>query len=133
MINNQLLKCEISRLWLLLKITYSLGFIGAGLDKFFYFITDWNQYINSPIFAAIGADSTLFFSVIAIIEIVIGIALLANYTSNIAYIAAVWLLLKAVYLFTVPGYGDSAMRHIVIAIGAITLARLTHIKDKLLA
>ncbi len=117
--------------WWLLKITYGLVFIVAGVDKFFNLITQWDNYVN-PLIAAffpISIVHTVF--VAALIEITLGLMILTRWTRAGAYALAAWLGIIIVNLLLFGIYFDIAVRDAVIAIGAIALAWLTDVKEEI--
>ena len=107
----------------LLKYTYGLVPIVAGLDKFTNILTDWTNYI-SPGFAEVLPISVgSFMMMVGVIEITAGI--LVFYKTEIgAYVVMTWLISISCTLLFSLSYIDVAVRDIVMAIGAFTLARL---------
>jgi hypothetical protein len=67
--------------------------------------------------------------IVGIVEIAVGIAVLTAWTRLGAYVASAWLVLVAVNL-ALAGYFDIAVRDVVMAIGAFTLARLTEVRQE---
>jgi hypothetical protein len=70
--------------------------------------------------------------IVGIVEIAVGIAVLTAWTRLGAYVASVWLILVAVNL-VMAGSFDVAVRDVMIAIGAFTLARLTEVRQEAFA
>lgn len=62
----------------------------------------------------------------------VGIAILTAWTRLGAYVASAWLILVAINL-ALAGYFDVAVRDVVMAIGAFTLARLTEVREEALS
>lgn len=118
---------ELSKSWLLLRYTYGLVPIVAGLDKFTNLLTDWSQYLNPSIAQMLPFGAETFMMIVGVIEIIAGILVLTK-TELGAYVVAAWLVCIALTLLLSGKYLDVAVRDIVMAIGAFTLARLTHIK-----
>ena len=105
----------------ILKYTFGLVPIVAGLDKFFYLLTDWEKYLHPAIASIIPAST--FMAIVGIIEIAAGVLVLTK-TRIGAYIVSLWLLAISLnLLFT--GYYDIAVRDIVMAISAYVLAKLS--------
>jgi hypothetical protein len=101
----------------------------AGIDKFFNILTDWGSYV-SPVAAQLLPFSTdVFMWIVGIIEFAVGISILTALPILGAYVASVWLVLVAVNL-TLGGIFDVAVRDVVLAIGAFTLARLMEVRDR---
>lgn len=115
--------------WWALRIGIGLAAFLAGLDKFFNILTNWSMYL-SPLFQRllpVSADS--FMHLVGVVEMVVGVAILARWTRIGAYIASAWLLLIAVNLLTSGGFFDLAVRDVEIAIAAFVLAKMTELKE----
>jgi hypothetical protein len=69
-----------------------------------------------------------FLYAVGIVEILVGLAVLTRWTVIGSYAAAVWLTVIAVNL-VVAGFFDIAVRDVVLAVAAFTLARLTEVHD----
>jgi uncharacterized membrane protein YphA (DoxX/SURF4 family) len=110
-----------------LRLTYGLVPIVAGLDKFTNLLTNWTQYL-SPIVARIIPAAT-FMHLVGIIEIAAGIIVLSRLTRIGAFVVAIWLVAIAVNLLTTGRYFDIAVRDVVMAVGAFTLARLAEVRS----
>ncbi|MEJ1240610.1 hypothetical protein WBG78_20875 [Chryseolinea sp. T2] len=115
---------EVSKTWLLLKYTYGLVPIVAGLDKFTNFLTDWSQYLNPTIGHMLPFSASTFMMIVGVIEIIAGILVLTK-TELGAFVVSAWLVCIALQLLLSMHYLDVAVRDIVMAIGAYSLARLT--------
>jgi uncharacterized membrane protein YphA (DoxX/SURF4 family) len=97
----------------------------AGLDKFFNLLVHWPKYIAPAFAGAIPLTPQHFMYLVGVIEIVAGLfMLLSPWTKVFAYVVAVWLLAIAVNLLG-GGFYDIAVRDVVMAVTAISLARLT--------
>ncbi|MFS2186646.1 putative membrane protein YphA (DoxX/SURF4 family) [Mucilaginibacter sp. SG538B] len=110
----------------LLKFTYGLVPVVAGADKFTNLLTDWSHYLNPTIKAMLPFGEHVFMMIVGIIEIVAGILVLFNPQKG-AYLVSAWLVLIALSLLASGNYLDVAVRDIVMAIGAFSLARLSTI------
>ena len=119
---------EIARLQSILKLVYGLVPIVAGLDKFTNILTTWSQYLSSDMVNLLPFDAATFMMIVGVIEIVAGILVLFK-TELGAYIVAAWLVCIALTLLASLNFLDVAVRDIVMAIGAFTLARLTRVKE----
>jgi len=104
-----------------LKLTYGLVPIVAGLDKFTNLLTQWSNYLNKSM---VPMDPLAFMKIVGVIEIVAGILVLARPLIG-AWIVMLWLILIALQLIVGGHYFDVAVRDLVMAIGAYTLAQLT--------
>jgi uncharacterized membrane protein YphA (DoxX/SURF4 family) len=115
--------------WWTLRV--GLGAIAtvAGLDKFFNLLTYWPNYV-SPFFARIMpfAPQT-FMYIVGVIEMAVGLAILAKFTRYAAYVMMVWLLCIAVNLITASMF-DIAARDVAISLGAYALAKLSEVHDR---
>jgi hypothetical protein len=60
----------------------------------------------------------------------VGLAILTRWTRIGAYVASVWLLLIAINLVTAGTFFDIAVRDVIMAIGAYTLASLTEARNR---
>ena len=65
---------------------------------------------------------------VGIIEIAAGVLVLSKLTRIGAYVVAAWLVLIALNLLTTLRFFDVAVRDLVLALGAFTLARLTEVR-----
>jgi uncharacterized membrane protein YphA (DoxX/SURF4 family) len=111
--------------WWSLRIGVGATAFLAGLDKFFNLLADWPAYL-SPIAAQIlPLSPSSFMHVIGGIEVLVGLVVLAGYTRLGGYVAAIWLVGIAASLVTTGHYFDVAVRDVIMAIAAFTLARLT--------
>ncbi|HEY8945331.1 MAG TPA: DoxX family protein, partial [Polyangiaceae bacterium] len=108
--------------YFVLRAAFGAVPIIAGVDKFTHFLTDWEQYL-SPLVARVIPANT-FMPLVGIIEIAAGILVLSRLTRIGAYIVALWLVGIALNLITTGNYFDVAVRDLVMACGAFTLAKL---------
>ncbi len=107
----------------ILKYTFGLVPIVAGLDKFANILTDWTQYLSDFMLKMLPFDAATFMMIVGVIEIIAGILVLTK-TRFGAYLVSVWLLLIALTLIISGDYLDVAVRDIVMAISAFCLAKL---------
>ncbi|HET8809250.1 MAG TPA: hypothetical protein VFM65_03185 [Flavobacteriaceae bacterium] len=108
----------------LLKYTFGLVPIVAGLDKFANILTNWEQYLSEGMLAIIPFEASTFMMIVGAIEIVAGILVLTK-TKLGAYIVAAWLVCIALTLLFSWSYVDVAVRDLVMAIAAFSLAKLS--------
>lgn len=106
-----------------LKYTFGLVPIIAGLDKFTNILTNWSQYISEGFAGIIPFESTTFMMIVGVIEIIAGILVLTK-TKLGAYIVSAWLTAIALTLIVSWSYVDVAVRDLVMAIAAFSLAKL---------
>jgi hypothetical protein len=109
--------------WIALRFGIGLTATLAGLDKSFNLLADWGAYV-SPLAAQLLPFSTqTFMYIVGVVEVAVGLTILAGWTRLGAYVASAWLLLVAANL-ALAGYFDIAVRDVVMSIAAFTLARL---------
>lgn len=116
---------KIKTVFTVLKYTYGLVPIIAGLDKFANLLTDWEQYIVGPLSNMLPFEGNTFMIIVGIIEIVAGILVLIRPKIG-AYVVMGWLIAIALTLLSGGKYLDVAVRDLVMAIGAYTLAQLAN-------
>ncbi|HXS36592.1 MAG TPA: hypothetical protein VN721_07820 [Flavipsychrobacter sp.] len=114
----------IKQLQTTLRLTYGIVPIVAGIDKFTNLLTNWSDYLSTNIKGMLPMDAMAFMKTVGIIEIIAGLIVLIRPLVG-AYIVMIWLLLIALQLIIGGHYLDVAVRDIVMAIGAYTLAQLT--------
>lgn len=107
----------------LLKLTFGLVPIVAGLDKFTNLLTNWEQYINPSVAGMLPFSGHTFMMIVGVIEIVAGIIVLKK-TEIGGYIVSAWLALIALTLLASFSYVDVAVRDLVMAISAFSMARI---------
>ena len=90
--------------WWALRLSFGLVPFLAGLDKFFNILTDWTQYQSPILQQVLPISATTFMRVAGVIEMIVGIAILTRWTRVGSYVA---------------------VRDLVLAVGAYTLASLT--------
>jgi len=112
----------------LLHLGFVVAPVVAGLDKFFHILVNWDQYLPSFANAMVGGHGHELMLVAGGIEIVAGIGV-AIKPKLFAYVVAAWLVLIVVNLLLIPGFYDVALRDVGLAIGALALARLSHVFD----
>jgi hypothetical protein len=108
----------------LLKITFGIVPIVAGLDKFTNFLTHWDAYLSPGIIEVLPFPVHTFMMIIGVIEILAGILVLLRPAIG-GLVVAGWLTLIAVALLAGAQFFDLAVRDLVMAVGAFSLARLS--------
>lgn len=106
----------------LLRITYGLVPIVAGLDKFTNLLTNWSSYLDDRLRSLM--DPSLFMKLVGIVEIIAGILVLVRPIVG-GTIVALWLVAIAGQLILGGHYYDVAVRDLVMAVGAYTLVQLS--------
>lgn len=108
----------------LLRLTYGLVPVVAGIDKFTNLLVDWERYLNPAILRLLPLRASAFMGAVGVIEVVAGAIVL--YRPRIGgFIVAAWLTAIALSLLAGGSYLDVAVRDLVMAIGALVLSRLT--------
>jgi uncharacterized membrane protein YphA (DoxX/SURF4 family) len=112
-----------------LRIAFGVVPVVAGIDKFTNLLVDWQVYL-SPLFARLLPISPgAFMRLAGVVEIAVGIAVLAGFTRFGGYAAAAWIASIVVNLLTSGAHLDVAARDAVMAVAAFTLGRLTEVRE----
>ena len=115
--------------WWALRIGLGLGPFLAGLDKFFNLLTDWGMYLSPLVEKVLPVSGPVFMRGVGVIEMAVGLAILAGWTRLGGYVAMVWLVGIAINLVTTGMFYDLAVRDVEIALAAYTLAKLSEARD----
>ena len=110
----------------LLKYTFVIVPVVAGADKFTNLLTHWEQYVNPSISSFLPISASVFMMIVGIIEIAAGIIVLKKAEIG-GYIVAGWLTVVAMTLLIGFNYVDIAVRDLVMAISALSMARISKI------
>lgn len=94
----------------LLKYTFVIVPIVAGADKFTNLLTHWEQYLNPSIAGMLPFSASVFMMIVGVIEIVAGIITLIALTLLLGF-----------------NFIDVAVRDLVMAIAALSMARIAKI------
>jgi uncharacterized membrane protein YphA (DoxX/SURF4 family) len=119
---------ELDHSWWTLRLTYGLVPIIAGADKFTHLLVDWTKYLSPAAERVLPFSPSTFMMIVGVVEIVAGLLVLSRWTRLGAYVVSAWLVGIALNLVMTGGYYDIAVRDLVMAIGAFTLARLTELR-----
>ncbi len=106
----------------ILRFAFTIAPILAGLDKFFNFLTVWEQYLSHS-FDVFDNPARTMLSVGAV-EIFAGIFVWFK-PRVFAYVIALWLLGIIINLLILGKYYDIVLRDVVLFLGAVALARLS--------
>jgi hypothetical protein len=112
----------------ILRVGFALLPILAGLDKFFHALTDWNQYLAPVVFRAVGGHVRGFMDLVGVVEMAAGVLVAARPRWGSA-VVGLWLCGIVVNLLLIPGYYDVALRDFGLALGALSLFRLSRQYD----
>ncbi|WP_298758208.1 hypothetical protein [uncultured Psychroserpens sp.] len=110
-----------------LKYTFGLVPIIAGFDKFTNLLTDWSQYVSTGFSELLPFEASTFMVIVGIIEIVAG-GLVFLKPKTGAFVVMAWLIVIALTLVFSGHYIDVAVRDLVMAVGAFSLAKLSEDK-----
>jgi hypothetical protein len=113
----------------ILHVGFVVAPIVAGLDKFFNFLVNWEQYLPPFVNKMVGGHGHELMLVAGVIEIIAGLGVLFE-PKVFAYVVSAWLLMIVVNLLMIPGYYDVALRDFGLALGALALARLSREFDR---
>ncbi len=117
---------SIQQLQSTLRIAYAAVPVIAGLDKFTNLLTNWTDYLSANITNVLPVEAGTFMKIVGLIEIAAGIVVMLRPLAG-AYIVMVWLICIALQLVAGGHYFDVAVRDLMMALGAFTLAQLTRI------
>lgn len=107
-----------------LRITYAIIPVVAGLDKFTDLLVDWEKYLHPGLISLLPFSPHTFMMIVGVIEIVAGIIVFIRPAVG-GYIVMAWLTLIAITLLAGGHFLDVAVRDLAMAIGALTLARIS--------
>jgi len=112
-----------------LRVAFGVVPFLAGLDKFFNLLADWPRYLNPAAEAMLPVTAQTFMHFAGVVEMVVGLAILTRWIVLGSYVAAAWLVAIAANLVASGTFLDVAVRDLVMATAAYTLARLTEASE----
>ena len=112
-----------------LKVAFGVVPFLSGLDKFFNLLADWPRYLSPAAEAILPVTGQTFMYFAGVVEMVVGLAILTRWTVIGSYVAAAWLVAIAANLVVGGAFLDVAVRDLVMATAAYTLARLTEARQ----
>lgn len=115
--------------WWALRIGLGAAPFLAGLDKYFNLLAKWELYLNPLVLRLIPVSPTTFMHAIGLVEMAVGLAILTRWTRLGAYVAAAWLVGIALNLLAMGAFLDVAVRDLLLALAALTLAQLTEARQ----
>jgi uncharacterized membrane protein YphA (DoxX/SURF4 family) len=110
----------------ILRLTFVIVPIVAGLDKFANLLTDWDKYLNPSLANLLPFSPEVFMRIVGVIEVVAGLLVLMRPSIG-GLIVAAWLTGIALTLIAGGIFLDVAVRDLVIAISAFAMSRFAHI------
>lgn len=108
----------------ILRYVFIILPIVAGADKFTNILTDWTQYINPLILDILPVTGATFMMIVGVIEIIAGLIVFKNSYIG-GFIVSAWLAGIAFSLIIGWMYVDVAVRDLVMAISAFSMAKLS--------
>lgn len=126
-----MMRKELESAWWMLRLGFGAAPALAGLDKIFRtnLLADWPAYISPLATAVLPISGETFMQVIGVVELAVGLMVLTMATRVGAYLASAWLVAIALNLVTTGHYFDVAVRDLLMAVAAYTLARLTEVRN----
>lgn len=115
--------------WWALRIGLGAAAFLAGLDKFFDLLANWEMYLSPLAARLLPVSPPVFMRAIGVVEMIVGLAILTRWTRLASYVAMVWLLAIAANLVSTRLFFDLAVRDVIMATAAYTLARLTEVRE----
>ena len=116
-----------------LRIMLGLGVLLAGADKFTNYLANWEAYLSPYVTRNLPIPAGQFMQIIGIVEIVVGLCILAGLSRLFGYIGMVWLWGIAANLISTHMFYDIAVRDILLGSAAYSLARLTEARMAVVA
>jgi|SRR3954466_16395335 len=95
----------------------------AGVDKFFHFLVNWDQYLSPLVTRMLPVSGHTFMLGVGVIEIAAAL-LVAFMPAIFGFVVGVWLCGIILNFLSIPGYYDIALRDLGLALGAFALSRL---------
>ncbi len=113
-----------------LRLVFGIVPIVAGLDKFTNLLADWQAYLSPLAVRLLPVSPGVFMGAVGVVEIVVGIGVLAGWARVFGWIAAAWLLCIALNLLLGGHFLDVAARDVALAVCAGALARLAPLREE---
>ncbi len=107
-----------------LRLTFGIIPIAAGLDKFTNLLANWEGYLSPIAVRLLPVSPHAFMMAVGVIEIAVGVGVLAGRARVFGWVASAWLLAIALNLLTTGRFLDVAARDVALAMSAFALARL---------
>ncbi len=108
----------------ILQATFVIGPIIVGVDRFFYFLVNWSNYLAPFISKRIGGYQHGFMMVVGAIEIITGIGMLLK-PRVFAYLLALWLCISLINFLLLEKYLVVALRELGLLLSAVSLGKLS--------
>ena len=108
----------------ILQVAFVIAPLIAGLDKFFYLLTNWSQYLSPLALRMLGGHDRGFMMLVGVIEVIAGLGVYFK-PKIFSYVVALWLLGIVVNLLMTGHYFDIALRDVGLLFGALALGKLS--------
>lgn len=108
----------------ILQFTFVVAPLIAGVDKFFYLLTNWSAYIAPFFLQIINYHDRGFMMLVGVIEIIAGLGVIFR-PKLFAYVVALWLFAIIINLLLTGQYFDIALRDLGLCLSAISLGILS--------
>ena len=108
-----------------LRIVLGVAAVLAGLDKFFNLLTNWEQYLSPMVSQVLHISPSAFMHIAGVVEMAVGVGILAGFTELFGYVMSLWLLGIIVNLLVLGRFYDVALRDLGLSAGAFSLGRLS--------
>lgn len=115
------MKPKLSEIYWPLRLAYGLVPLLAGLDKYTNILADWERYVSPTVASLLPVSVGTFLHIIGVVEVIVGLVVLFGLTRLGALTAMAWLVAISLQLL-LAGFIDIAVRDLVMAVGAYTLA-----------
>lgn len=112
-----------------LRLVFGIVPIVAGLDKFANLLADWQAYLSPLAVRLLPVSPATFMYGVGIIEVAVGIGVLAGYARVFGWVASGWLLAIALNLVASGSHLDVAARDVALAAAAFALASLAPLHE----
>jgi uncharacterized membrane protein YphA (DoxX/SURF4 family) len=116
-----------------LRLVFGVVPIVAGLDKFTNLLADWQGYLSPLAVRLLPVSPGAFMALVGVVEVVVGIGVLAGHARVFGWVAAAWLLGIAMNLLAGGRFLDVAARDVALAVAAAALAKLAPLHERAVA
>ena len=112
-----------------LQVGFVLAPLIAGVDKFFHGLANWPMYLAPTIERLLPMPAEAFMRVVGVVEV--AAAVLVAVAPRIGgWVVAAWMWAIIGNLLLVPGYYDVALRDLGLSVGAVALALLARVHER---
>jgi uncharacterized membrane protein YphA (DoxX/SURF4 family) len=120
---------RVNQVFWVLRIGLGAAAFLAGLDKFFDLLADWPMYLSPLATRVVPISASAFMHIAGVIEMIVGLAVLAGLTRIGGYVIMAWLIAIAINLVTTGMFYDIAVRDVEMSLAAFALARLSEVRQ----